>query len=70
MSKKRLDYYMNWLESLYKESQDRLFQEDYEAMSLDVVNRAFGDIRLLPAEYYTLCKRRAELVIKYGKEAV
>lgn len=70
MSKKRLDYYLNWLESLYKESQDKFFQEDYEAMSLDVVNRAFGDIRLLPSEYYTLCKRRAELVIKYGKEAV
>ena len=68
MSKKRLDYYLNWLESLYKDCQDWYFQEDFDAMSLDIVNRAFGDFRLVPPEYYALCKRRAELVVKYGKE--
>ena len=68
MSQKRFEYYLNLLESLYSTCISEHSKEDFEETSLSLCTKAYADLRLFPSEYMALCKRRAQLLIKYGKE--
>ena len=68
MSRKRLEYYLNLLESLYSTCVAEHTKKDFEVTSLSLVTKLVPFYALTPSEYYALCKRRAELLIKYGKE--
>lgn len=70
MSKKRYVYYLGLLESLYSVCVAEHTKKDFEVTSLSLVTKLVPFLALTPPEYYALCKRRAELLIKYGKEAV
>ena len=68
MSQKRFEYYLNLLESLYTTCISEQSKAEFEDTSLSLCTKAHADLFLFPSEYMALCKRRAELVIKYGKE--